>query len=88
MHCFLIFIHFTIRKAIEMLEEGSNKLLGCSICRQSIARKSDLFNLPGAEGIAGAYVNAHGLVFMIQRKKIYITDLILNVLQLERYIKP
>ena len=42
--------------------EGQSKQIACGVCGQGLASKSMLFNVPGAEGMAGAYVNAYGAV--------------------------
>jgi cereblon len=34
----------------------------CCCCRGSVARRSEVFSVPGAEGTVGAYVNPHGVV--------------------------
>lgn len=48
------------RLCIEYLKRNSQKLLGCDTCGQTLATKQDVFSLPGAEGMVGAYVNPHG----------------------------
>jgi ATP-dependent Lon protease len=36
------------------------KTISCLVCNQVLACKGDIFNVPGAEGCAGAYVNCYG----------------------------
>ena len=50
----------TDRLSIQFLKDRSQKHLGCSVCRHAIAAKQEVFSLPGAEGMVGAYVNPHG----------------------------
>ena len=50
-----------LRMIIFLLKESeSMRMIACSVCGQNLAPKTELFNVPGAEGIAGAYVNRHG----------------------------
>jgi cereblon len=52
-----------LRRAIEYMRKDTvNGLLACSVCGDKIGRKKDVFSLPGAEGVVGAYVNSHGVV--------------------------
>jgi hypothetical protein len=48
------------RLCIQFMEEGSGKVLACALCRQPLAAKQEVFTVPGAEGVTGAYVNPHG----------------------------
>jgi hypothetical protein len=54
----------SISRCMELLEKGKHKCLGCATCGQPLVSKDAIFNVPGAEGVTGAYVNAHGLVFI------------------------
>lgn len=49
-------IHYLLRS------QQLQSKIGCIVCNQIIANKKDLFNVPGAEGCAGAYVNSYGAV--------------------------
>jgi hypothetical protein len=50
-----------LKMMIKILSESEGKtMIACSGCGQNLAPKTELFNVPGAEGIAGAYVNRHG----------------------------
>eukprot|EP01039_Chlorochromonas_danica_P007792 gene7792-8603_t len=51
-----------LRLAMELLVAGREKHLACVRCAQRLASCSALVNVPGAEGVAGAYVNPHGVV--------------------------
>lgn len=50
------------RLCIKYLEEGTGKVLACGVCRLPLAAKQEVFTVPGAEGVTGAYVNPHGYV--------------------------
>lgn len=49
-----------IRKLIQHMKHSSTTPLACSRCGNVLARSEDMLNVPGADGIAGAYVNPHG----------------------------
>lgn len=51
-----------LRLAMELLVTLREKHLACARCAQRLASCSALINVPGAEGVAGAYVNPHGVV--------------------------
>lgn len=51
---------WSYRLCIQLMEEGSGKVLACAQCRQPLAGKQEVFTVPGAEGVTGAYVNPHG----------------------------
>jgi len=42
------------------LENGTGKVLACGVCQLPLASKQQVFSVPGAEGVTGAYVNPHG----------------------------
>lgn len=42
------------------MERAHLGMLKCSSCGFDIARRSDIFTVPGAMGMAGAYVNSYG----------------------------
>ena len=48
------------RLCIRLLEDGAGKVLACAACRLPLAAKQQVFTVPGAEGVTGAYVNPHG----------------------------
>lgn len=48
------------RHCIEILREARGKVFACGVCRFRIALSEEVFTVPGADGIAGAYVNPHG----------------------------
>eukprot|EP00597_Dinobryon_sp_UTEXLB2267_P006614 CAMPEP_0170096480 /NCGR_PEP_ID=MMETSP0019_2-20121128/28617_1 /TAXON_ID=98059 /ORGANISM="Dinobryon sp., Strain UTEXLB2267" /LENGTH=267 /DNA_ID=CAMNT_0010318491 /DNA_START=755 /DNA_END=1559 /DNA_ORIENTATION=+ len=55
--------YLTLLKAvISLMERESRKRLACAECGNPLASQSQIFNFRGAEGIAGAYVNPHGVV--------------------------
>jgi len=39
-----------------------DSVLACCHCAGTIAHRSDIFSVPGADGTVGAYVNPHGVV--------------------------
>lgn len=45
---------------MKYLEMGTGKVLACGVCRAALASKQQVFSVPGAEGVTGAYVNPHG----------------------------
>ena len=45
---------------IELIERGTGKVLARCVCAQPLAGKQQVFTVPGAEGVTGAYVNPHG----------------------------
>eukprot|EP00597_Dinobryon_sp_UTEXLB2267_P011244 CAMPEP_0170131724 /NCGR_PEP_ID=MMETSP0020_2-20130122/23437_1 /TAXON_ID=98059 /ORGANISM="Dinobryon sp., Strain UTEXLB2267" /LENGTH=332 /DNA_ID=CAMNT_0010366891 /DNA_START=1462 /DNA_END=2460 /DNA_ORIENTATION=+ len=51
-----------LRLVISLMERESRKRLACAECGNPLASQSQIFNFRGAEGIAGAYVNPHGVV--------------------------
>lgn len=50
------------RTIIKALNIGLDKQISCGACNRPLARKKDIFNVPGSEGVAGAYVNSYGSV--------------------------
>ena len=48
------------RLCMTYLENGSGKVLACGVCELPLASKQQVFSVPGAEGVTGAYVNPHG----------------------------
>lgn len=57
---FMFFVLWDYRLCIKHMTEGHNKNIACRTCGQILSSKANLFNVPGAEGIAGAYVNSYG----------------------------
>ena len=47
------------------IETGMDSILVCVRCKTGIARRLDIFSVPGAEGNVGAYVNPHGTVELL-----------------------
>jgi hypothetical protein len=45
---------------IPRLLNGLHKHIACRHCHLIFARKQDLFNVTGAEGLSGVYVNRYG----------------------------
>lgn len=52
------------RHAIKFLEMGLRNL-ACGVCGTILARKEDVFSVPGADGMVGAYVNSYGYVIHV-----------------------
>jgi hypothetical protein len=48
------------RLCIKLIEQGTGKVLACAVCGLPLAAKGEVFTVPGAEGVTGAYVNPHG----------------------------
>ena len=48
------------RLCMTCLENGSGKVLACGVCELPLASKQQVFSVPGAEGVTGAYVNPYG----------------------------
>lgn len=56
-----------LKLILAILAEGETKRsIACVVCGQILAPKTELFNVPGADGIAGAYVNRHGCEILFQ----------------------
>jgi hypothetical protein len=51
-----------LRLLLSFLTESATRRLCCAWCRRPLAAKPAVFNLPGAEGTVGAYVNPHGFI--------------------------
>eukprot|EP01034_Spumella_vulgaris_P026217 gene26217-32758_t len=52
-----------LRLILTYLRSADSKLsLACERCGGRVALKREVFSLPGAEGVTGAYVNPHGAV--------------------------
>ncbi|CAM9918512.1 unnamed protein product [Ectocarpus sp. 4 AP-2014] len=51
-----------LRVEIKHLEESRRRELCCASCDRGVAWEGDVFTLPGAEGVVGAYVNPTGYV--------------------------
>ncbi|CAM9477280.1 unnamed protein product, partial [Discosporangium mesarthrocarpum] len=51
-----------LRRELEYLEVSSKGALCCIWCETPVALQEDVFVLPGAEGVVGAYVNPEGFV--------------------------
>jgi ATP-dependent Lon protease len=49
-----------LKSLISMLQRYSNGSIACSYCNQTLASKKQMFKVPGAEGLVGAYVNSMG----------------------------
>lgn len=50
---------------ISHLEQARDRELRCDNCGSTVAWDKDVFALPGAEGVVGAYVNPHGYVHQV-----------------------
>lgn len=53
------------RLEIKHLEESRRRALCCASCDRGVAWEGDVFTLPGAEGVVGAYVNPTGYVHQV-----------------------
>jgi hypothetical protein len=51
-----------LRLCIEYIQRNRGKSLGCAVCKNKLTSIDQVFAVPGAEGVVGAYVNPHGLV--------------------------
>ncbi|CAM9457977.1 unnamed protein product [Scytosiphon promiscuus] len=51
-----------LRLEVKHLEKSRRRALCCSGCGMGVAWEGDVFTLPGAEGVVGAYVNPMGYV--------------------------
>ncbi|CBN74673.1 conserved unknown protein [Ectocarpus siliculosus] len=51
-----------LRLEIKHLEQSRRRELCCASCDRGVAWEGDVFTLPGAEGVVGAYVNPTGYV--------------------------
>lgn len=51
-----------LRLLLVYLRKTKRKPLCCSQCGYVLSLRSSIFTVPGAEGMAGAYVNPHGIV--------------------------
>ena len=63
----VIFSHFIVmlsfpRLLATYLRHTKKRPICCARCQQRLAKRSSIFTVPGAEGMAGAYVNPHGCV--------------------------
>lgn len=47
------------------IHKSLNSIFVCTNCEQVVARRCDIFSVPGADGMVGAYVNPHGCVVYI-----------------------
>lgn len=50
---------------VKHLEESRRRALCCAGCGAGVAWEGDVFTLPGAEGVVGAYVNPMGYVHQV-----------------------
>lgn len=50
-----------LRLVYDILKK-SNQQLCCRACGVTIAAKDQVFTVPGADGVVGAYVNPHGVI--------------------------
>lgn len=57
------------RMEVKYLEEARQGALCCSNCGAIIASVKDLFSLPGADGVMGAYVNPEGHVHEVRCRR-------------------
>lgn len=53
------------RMEIKHLEKSRRRALCCAGCDTGVAWEGDVFTLPGAEGVVGAYVNPTGYVHQV-----------------------
>jgi hypothetical protein len=53
---------------LSSIEKGITKRVVCAVCKTVLSNQQELFTVPGAEGVAGAYVNPHGCVFVLSEK--------------------
>ncbi|CAN0288317.1 unnamed protein product, partial [Hapterophycus canaliculatus] len=51
-----------LRLEVKHLEKSRRRALCCAGCGMGVAWEGDVFTLPGAEGVVGAYVNPMGYV--------------------------
>lgn len=56
---------FRVRLEVKHLEKSRQRALCCSGCGIGVAWEGDVFTLPGAEGVVGAYVNPLGYVHQV-----------------------
>ena len=53
------------RLEVKHLEQSRRRALCCAGCGTGVAWEGDVFTLPGAEGVVGAYVNPMGYVHQV-----------------------
>jgi hypothetical protein len=53
---------------LSSIEKGIIKRVVCAVCKTVLSNQQELFTVPGAEGVAGAYVNPHGCVFVLSEQ--------------------
>lgn len=62
-----LFTSFYRRLEVKHLEKRRRRALCCAGCGIGVAWEGDVFTLPGAEGVVGAYVNPLGYVHQVGR---------------------
>ena len=58
--CMYVCYIIACRTCIEFMERNVGKNLGCAVCSSKLSTSREVFAVPGAEGMVGAYVNPHG----------------------------